>query len=621
MPQSPVRFLSLLCLATLPFGCRELDVTAVDVTKVEVSPKTPTLVVGQSVRLAVRLEDATGNTLDRPVTWSSTNTSVATVAADGTVSAIGPGASTIRASAEGQTDVATVEVLPRAVASVTISPPSAELAVKGTLQLNATVADADGLVLTDRTVSWVSGGTGVATVDGSGLITAVAVGTATITALSEGRCAQATITVTPQPVATVEIAPTSASVIAGDSVQLQATTRAADGGVLTGRPVTWSTSDNTVATVASTGLVKAIAPGTASITATSEGQGATATVTVTPKPVASVSVTPPSATLQIGGSLQLTATTLAGDGSTLTGRTVAWDTNSPGAATVGPSGIVTAFALGTATVTATSEGMTGQATITVVQQPVDSVVVTPASAALAPGDTMRLSASLLDASGGTLQGTVTWSTSDGAIATVDTNGLVKAVGQGASRITASAGAKSGSASITVGPVPVASVTVAPATATAFEGDTVRFVATLKAADGTVLTGRTVSWSTSNGNVATVDGTGLATAQHVAGTATITATAGGQSGSATLQVDVQPVASVTVKPSSVNMKPGDTVQLTAELRAADGTILTGRTVTWDTSAVLIALVNQNGAVLALLKGNATISATAEGNTGTAKIQVR
>jgi uncharacterized protein YjdB len=216
---------------------------------------------------------------------------------------------------------------------------------------------------------------------------------------------------------------------------------------------------------------------------------------------------------------------------------------------------------------------------------------------------------------------VTWSTSDGAIATVDTNGLVKAVGQGAARITASAGAKSGSASITVGPVPVASVTVAPATATAFEGDTVRFVATLKAADGTVLTGRTVSWSTSNGNVATVDGTGLATAQHVAGTATITATAGGQSGSATLQVDVQPVASVTVKPSSVNMKPGDTVQLTAELRAADGTILTGRTVTWDTSAVLIALVNQNGAVLALLKGNATISATAEGNTGTAKIQVR
>jgi uncharacterized protein YjdB len=337
--------------------------------------------------------------------------------------------------------------------------------------------------------------------------------------------------------------------------------------------------------------------------------------------VASVSVTPPSATLQIGGSLQLTATTLAGDGSMLTGRIVAWDTNSPGVATVGPSGIVTAVALGTATVTATSEGMTGQATITVVQQPVDSVVVTPASAALAPGDTMRLSASLLDASGGTLQGTVTWSTSDGAIATVDTNGLVKAVGQGASRITASAGAKSGSASITVGPVPVASVTVAPATATAFEGDTVRFVATLKAADGTVLTGRTVSWSTSNGNVATVDGTGLATAQHVAGTATITATAGGQSGSATLQVDVQPVASVTVKPSSVNMKPGDTVQLTAELRAADGTILTGRTVTWDTSAVLSALVNQNGAVLALLKGNATLSATAEGNTGTAKIQVR
>jgi uncharacterized protein YjdB len=248
-------------------------------------------------------------------------------------------------------------------------------------------------------------------------------------------------------------------------------------------------------------------------------------------------------------------------------------------------------------------------------------VVTPASAALAPGDTVRLSATLLDASGGTLKGTVTWSTSDGAVATVDANGLVMAGAQGTARITASAGPKSGSASITVGPVPVASVTVTPASATAFEGDTVRFVATLRAADGTVLTGRTVTWSTSSGSIATVDGTGLATARNVAGTATITASAGGQSGSGTLKVDVQPVASVSIKPSSVNMRPGETIQLTAEVRAANGTILTGRTVTWDSSAALVAFVNQTGGVLALLRGNATISATAEGKTGTAKIQVR
>lgn len=621
MPLSTVRFLPLLCLAVLPFGCRALDVTAVDVTKVDVTPKTPTLVVGQSLKLAVRIEDATGNQLARPVSWSSTNSAVATVAADGTVSAIGPGAATISASSEGRTDVATVAVLPRAVAAVAVSPPAADLAVRGTLQLEATVTDSEGIVLTDRTVSWLSGASAVATVDGNGLVTAVAVGTATITALSEGRSAQATIHVTPQPVATVEVAPASASVVAGDTIRLQATTRAADGDVLGGRPITWATSDGGIATVSGTGLVDGIAAGTATITATAEGQSATATIAVTPKPVASVSITPPAATAQVGGSVQLAAVPRADDGSVLTGRAIVWDTNAPAVATVGPTGNVTAHAPGTATITATSEGISGLATLTVLQRPVDSVVVTPASATLAAGDTVRLSATLRDASGGTLQGSVTWSSSAAAIATVDAGGLVRAVAQGAATITASAGGKSGSAAISVGPVPVATVTITPAAATALEDDTVRFAATVRAADGTILTGRPVMWSSSNANIATVDATGLATAHHVAGTVTITATAGGRSGTATLAVDLKPVATVTISPASVNLKPGDTVQLTAELRAADGTILTGRAITWDSSAILIALVNQSGGVLALLKGTATITATAEGRSGTARIQVK
>jgi uncharacterized protein YjdB len=331
-----------------------------------------------------------------------------------------------------------------------VFPTSGTLQIGATLQLTATVWDAAGNVLTGRVITWTTGAGSIATVNQSGLVTAVATGTVTITASSEGRTGSASITVPTVSVATVTVSPGSGSITAGSTIQLSATTRDPAGNVLTGRTITWSSSATGIATVNSSGLVTGVSPGSATITATSEGKTGTATITVTQVPVASVTVTPGSGTVAIGSSLQLSATTRDAGGNILTGRTIVWSTSAGGIATVNSSGLVTGVAAGTATITATSEGKSGTASITVPQVPVATVTVSPASGSVATGSTLQLSATTRDAAGNVLTGrTVIWSSSATGIATVSSSGLVTGVAAGSATITATSEGKSGSSAITV----------------------------------------------------------------------------------------------------------------------------------------------------------------------------
>ena len=108
--------------------------------------------------------------------------------------------------------------------------------------------------------------------------------------------------------------------------------------------------------------------GTAVITATSEGRSGTASITVTPVPVASVDVSLSPSSIPVGGTASATATPRDAGGTALTGRTVTWSSGTPGVATVSASGVVTAVSVGTAVITATSEGRSGTATITVTSE-------------------------------------------------------------------------------------------------------------------------------------------------------------------------------------------------------------------------------------------------------------
>lgn len=166
------------------------------------------------------------------------------------------------------------------------------------------------------------------------------------------------------PVASVTVAPDT--VLVGETVPLVATLRDAAGNVLTGRLVTWASGDVAVARVTAAGLATGVAAGVATVLATSEGQAGTAEITVDHAvAVASVTVAPAAATIPVGGTVHLTATMRDGAGNVLEGRRVTWATSDPQVAWVSLKGLVTGVAPGAVTITATSEGRSGTAQVTV----------------------------------------------------------------------------------------------------------------------------------------------------------------------------------------------------------------------------------------------------------------
>jgi uncharacterized protein YjdB len=131
-------------------------------------------------------------------------------------------------------------------------------------------------------VTWTSSNTAVATVSASGVATGLLVGTTTVTATSEGKSGSATLNVTPGPVASVTVAPPSASVKVNSTVQLAATAFDANGNTVPSATFTWQSSDGPTASVNSSGLVTGKKAGTVTITATSNAKSGSSTITVTP---------------------------------------------------------------------------------------------------------------------------------------------------------------------------------------------------------------------------------------------------------------------------------------------------------------------------------------------------
>lgn len=174
----------------------------------------------------------------------------------------------------------------------------------------------------------------------------------------------------PEVVASVSITNPSTSLPYGLTVQLTGSVRSASGAILSGRTITWTTSNEAIATVSSTGLVTAgaVRGGTAesvTITASSEGKSATTTLRIEPIPVATVTPSLAQVTVYVGQTVQLGVTAKDVTGGIVTGRSVTWTSTSPNVATVSTAGVVTAVAAGSATITATSEGRSGTALITV----------------------------------------------------------------------------------------------------------------------------------------------------------------------------------------------------------------------------------------------------------------
>jgi len=344
-----------------------------------------------------------------------------------------------------------------APASVEISPADTGMRAGTTRQLRATVRDADGNTLTDRAVTWSSSDPASISVSSTGLLTAVGIGAAFITARVDPSVAGVFhIQSFGGPATSITIVPATATVAASDTVFLSVIAHDARG--FPGGVTSWSSSATSIATTGPVGMVIGVSQGSATITAASDSAKDTAVVTVTaPVPVASVTVTPPADTLVVLDVPTTRLTAIVRDSSNrVIPRPVTWATQNSAVATVTTNGFVTAVGPGTVAIRATAEGIRDSALITVLPPiPVATMTITPDSVPLIVQATERLVVTLKDSSGHVLSGrTVVWSSDNTSVAAVDTVGLVSAVSTGIARITGTSEAISASAVITVGSLAV-----------------------------------------------------------------------------------------------------------------------------------------------------------------------
>lgn len=425
----------------------------------------------------------------------------------------------------------------------------------------------------------------------------------------------------PRP-ASISILPSTLNLTVGGTQQLSWQVLGTNGQPITGVSITFISSNSSVATVSSSGLVRAIAPGSFSIVASVRNVQTSVSgvvVAAAPAPVMTVVVTPSISQGVVGTTQQFTATLFDAQGSVLIGRQVTWASSNTAIATVNAFGLVTLVAAGTAAISATSEGVTGGATLTVTAAAatVTTVAVIPASFSREEGETIQLVAQPMDIDDNILSGkVVTWSTSSAAVATVNATGLVTMVSAGSVTITATCETINGTSvgTVTAAPVAVASVSISPISFSVAAGATQTLTATARDVNNNVLTGRPMLWSSNNNSVATVSQAGVVTGV-AAGSATITVVCEGKSAVSTATVTPVAVASVTVSPATFSINAGATITLVATPKDSGGNALTGRLVTWGSSDVTKATVSSSGVVTGVAAGSVTITATCEAKLGT------
>ena len=256
-------------------------------TTITVLVSAVTIGVGQTTKATAIGFDQNGAVIDIGTpAWSSEEPSVAAVNATGVVRGASTGHVNIVATVNGKTGRAAMTVFEIPVARVTVSPAEVTLVAGTTQQLTVAVLDGEGLALQGRAIEWTSSDPTRATVSPGGVVTAVAIGSSTVSATSGGVTAKALVFVTGATagtVASIVIAPATANLSIGMSLQLTASLRDADGNLLTGRDVSWTVtapSGREIATVSATGLVRAIAVGSAVVEATSDGRRASVAVVV-----------------------------------------------------------------------------------------------------------------------------------------------------------------------------------------------------------------------------------------------------------------------------------------------------------------------------------------------------
>jgi hypothetical protein len=654
-------------------GSLTVTVIAPSLTSIAVTPATVTLNVNATQPFKATGTYADNSTADLTVssTWSSTTTAVSVSNAagqNGLATALGVGTAQVQASFGGQVGSATVTVIQAVLTKITVTPNPLAVVLKLKAPLTATgsyqnAADQDitaqvAWTVTDGTIAGVSNATGTA-----GQVTGNAIGTTTVTATLTGISGQATVNVSNPTLTSITVAPATASVSAGTKQPFTATGNYDNNTTfdLTSQ-VTWASSNISVAqesnAAGSNGIATTFVAGTTTITATLNGVPGKAALTVTAPTISSIQIAPatPSA-INVGGTQAFTANAVYANGTTAA-ITAAWTSSNTAVATVAAAGgpgagreVATAVAAGTTIITATYQGLTASATLTVnAAVTLVGLQITPqTNPSIAIGGAQPFTANAIFSDGTSTNvtgaaGTV-WTTSNANIASVSNSGgrggggggLATGIAAGTVTITATYSGFTDSASLTVkaAATPVGLQITYPGTASVVVNGTIQFQANETWSDGTsTVVTNTATWTTSDGAIASITsggarggGRGLATG-IAAGTVTVTATDAGLTDSVQLKVTAVTPTSLVVTPAAPSILVNTTQPFVATLVYSDNTslVVTG-SADWTSSDPTVATVTTTGGrggaaglATSYATGKTTITATYSGLSGTALLTV-
>jgi hypothetical protein len=346
-----------------------------------ITPTNPSIHRGLVLQFVatVTSSDGTSNDITTQATWTSSNTSGAMINNKGLASALAPGTTIITATWEGTSGTTILTVSSATLASISISPSNPSIPLKVGQQFKATgkYSDATTFDLTTQ-VAWSSSNASAATIASNGQATAVAPGNTTISATLGSISGSTSLAVTTATLSSISITPGNPSIPStpqGVSEQLTATGTFSDGKTFAlTTQVAWSSSNTSVATIASSGQATAVARGNTTISAPLGSISGSTLLTVTDATLSSITVIPAIAIIPIDGTQQFSALGRYSDGKThdITMQ-VPWRSSNTPVATVNSSGLAKAYSAGAAKITANSEPISGNADLTVPPEQATSV--------------------------------------------------------------------------------------------------------------------------------------------------------------------------------------------------------------------------------------------------------
>ncbi len=615
------------------------QVTPATLASISVSPSSASLAQGQTQQLTATgtYTDSSTQNVSSQVTWTSQNTGVATVNASGLVTAAAAGASSITAQLGSTTSSpSTITVSTGAspsaptLTSLSVTPTSSHLAAGTTVQLMVTGTYSDGSTQNlSSTATWTSQSTSIATVSNTGLVTAVAPGMANITAQVGSISGSSVINVSSATLVSVAISPSGATFAAGFTQQFTLTGTYSDGSTQNvSASASWTSSAPAVASISATGLATGNAAGAVSFTASYNGQTATTpTVQVTAATLVSISITPLNPSFAKGTTQQFQVIGTYSDGSTqnLTNSST-FSSSNTSVVSLSSAGLATGLAAGSVQVTATVAGQTAPTqSVTVVPATLVSIAITPSSPSLPDGTTQQFTAvgTFSDGSTQDLSTQVVWSSSNAAVLTINQSGLASSAATGTAQITASFnGVSSSSGTVQITPATLSSLAISPTTAQIAKGTTQQFTATGTYTDGSTRDlSSQVTWTSSNGTVASINASGLATGTAV-GSAQITAAFGSQTAStSSFQVTPATLVSIAFTPANPSLAAGTSTQISVIGTFSDGTTqdLTS-SAAFSSSSTSVATISSTGMLAGVAPGTSTITVTVSGMTNTLTVNV-